>query len=134
MGTDFHGQNVTKAAVKAVKDAISHSCLCGLSEVLALKDLDRDIKITVTVAVSRPEEVNPETVAACLPIKRTLSPSAISVRRIFLRSIRGSEHDTAGFSAGHRGIQQRFLADGGEIPAVFKSARVVLLNECQSFF
>lgn len=68
MGTDFHGQNVTKAAVKAVKDAISHSCLCGLSEVLALKDLDRDIKITVTVAVSRPEEVNPETVAACLPI------------------------------------------------------------------
>ena len=62
MGTDFHGQNVTKAAVKAVKDAISHSCLCGLSEVLALKDF------TVTVAVSRPEEVNPETVAACLPI------------------------------------------------------------------
>ena len=68
------------------------------------------------------------------PIKRTLSPSAISVRRIFLRSIRGSEHDTAGFSAGHRGIQQRFLTDGGEIPAFFKSARVVLLNECQSFF
>ena len=68
MGTDFHGQDVTKAAVKAVKDAISSSCLCGLSEVLALKDLDRDVKITVTVAASRPEAVDPETVAACLPI------------------------------------------------------------------
>ena len=30
MGTDFHGQDVTKAACKAVKDAVSRSCLCGL--------------------------------------------------------------------------------------------------------
>lgn len=28
MGTDFHGQDVTKAAKKAVKDAVSRSCLC----------------------------------------------------------------------------------------------------------
>ena len=60
MGTDFHGQDVTKAAVKAVRDAISRSCLCGLREVLALEDLDRDVKVTVTVAL--------ESVAACLPV------------------------------------------------------------------
>ena len=30
LGSDFHGQDVTKAAKKAAKDAISHSCLCGL--------------------------------------------------------------------------------------------------------
>ena len=34
MGTDFHGQDVTKAAKKAVKDAVSRSCLCGLEDVL----------------------------------------------------------------------------------------------------
>jgi adenylate kinase len=33
MGVDFHGQDVTKAAVKAAKDAISRSCLVGLNEV-----------------------------------------------------------------------------------------------------
>lgn len=68
MGTDFHGQNVSKAAEKAVRDAVSRSCLCGLSEVLGLEDLDRDVKIRVTVAVSRPEEVDRQAVAACLPI------------------------------------------------------------------
>ena len=67
MGTDFHGQDVSKAAAKAVKDAVSRSCLCGLSEVLRLEDLNQ-VKITVTVAVPRPEEVNPKLVAECLPI------------------------------------------------------------------
>ena len=38
MGTDFHGQDVTKAAKKAVKDAVSRSCLCGLEDVLGLTD------------------------------------------------------------------------------------------------
>ena len=61
MGTDFHGQDVSKAAAKAVKDAVSRSCLCGLSEVLRLEDLNQ-VKITVTVAVPRPEEVNPKLV------------------------------------------------------------------------
>lgn len=68
MGADFHGQDVSKAAAKAVKDAVSHSCLCGLSEVLGLEQWDQNVKITVTVAVSRPEEVNLKEVADCLPI------------------------------------------------------------------
>ena len=34
MGTDLHGQDVNKAAKKAVKDAVSRSCLCGLQDVL----------------------------------------------------------------------------------------------------
>ena len=68
MGTDFHGQNVGKAAAKAVRDAVSRSCLCGLSEVLHLDDLEGAVKIKVTVAVPRPEEVEPEAIRACLPI------------------------------------------------------------------
>jgi uncharacterized protein (TIGR02058 family) len=67
MGMDFHGQNINKAAQKAVKDAVSRSCLCGLSEILGL-DLDNDVYITVTLAVSKPEKVDPASVAACLPI------------------------------------------------------------------
>ena len=60
MGTDFHGQDVTKAAKKAVKDAVSRSCLCGLDEVLGLTDFTRQVRILATVAVSRPEvEVRP---------------------------------------------------------------------------
>lgn len=68
MGTDFHGQDAGKAAVKAVRDAVSRSCLCGLTEVLGLEDLDRLVKIQVTVSVSRPEEVKVEEIEKCLPI------------------------------------------------------------------
>jgi uncharacterized protein (TIGR02058 family) len=76
MGMDFHGQDVNKAAQKAVKDAVSRSCLCGLQEILNL-DLDRDVRITVTVAVSRPGEVDAEGIAACLPIGK-VSVKAVS--------------------------------------------------------
>lgn len=68
LGLDFHGQDVTKAAQKAVKDAISKSCLCGLSEVLQLNDLDQEVLIKVTVAVSRPAELDVQEIAKCLPI------------------------------------------------------------------
>ena len=68
MGTDFHGQDVTKAAKKAVKDAVSRSCLCGLDEVLGLTDFTRQVRILATVAVSRPEEVDCAEVASALPV------------------------------------------------------------------
>lgn len=68
MGTDFHGQDVTKAAEKAVRDAVSRSCLCGLEEVLEIRDLNNGVEIKVTVAVSRPEEVDAERIKAQLPI------------------------------------------------------------------
>jgi uncharacterized protein (TIGR02058 family) len=70
IGMDFHGQDVTKAAEKAVKDAVSRSCLCGLDEVLEIKDLNNGVDIKVTVAVSRPEEVDAERIKAQLPIGR----------------------------------------------------------------
>lgn len=68
MGTDFHGQDVTRAAVKAVKDALSHSCLCGLEEVLEIKNLKEEIHIHVTVAVSDPEAVDAAAVVKALPM------------------------------------------------------------------
>ncbi|HWP51341.1 MAG TPA: Lin0512 family protein [Clostridia bacterium] len=68
LGMDFHGQDVNNAAKKAVKDAISKSCLCGLSELFKLNDLDNDINIKVTVAVSRPAEIDAEAIVECLPV------------------------------------------------------------------
>ena len=68
LGLDFHGQDVNNAAKKAVKDAISKSCLCGLSELFKLNDLDNDISIKVTVAVSRPAEIDEQAIAQCLPV------------------------------------------------------------------
>ncbi|MDN5332416.1 MAG: hypothetical protein PWP45_1641 [Tepidanaerobacteraceae bacterium] len=66
-GVDLHGQDVNNAAKKAVKDAISHSCLCGLTEILNLDNLD-DVIVEVTVAVSRPEEIDEDAIKELLPI------------------------------------------------------------------
>lgn len=68
MGMDLHGQDISKAAAKAVKDAVSRSCLCGLEEVLEIKDLNTSVEIEVTVAVSRPEEVDDRKIKEQLPI------------------------------------------------------------------
>ena len=58
MGTDFHGQDVTKAAKKAVKDAVSRSCLCGLEDVLGLTDFKSQVRILATAAKPRPSRVS----------------------------------------------------------------------------
>lgn len=72
LGIDIHGQDVNKAAQKAVKDAISKSCLIGLDEILNFQaDMDEKVFINVTVAVSRPEEVNEEDIKLCLPVGQT---------------------------------------------------------------
>lgn len=70
MGIDFHGQDVTKAAVKAAKDAISKSCLIGLEEVCGFNqdNIDENVLIDVTVAVSRPDEVKVSEVERVFPV------------------------------------------------------------------
>jgi hypothetical protein len=42
-GIDLHGQDVNNAAAKAVKDAISHSCLSGLVEICGIKPTFRTL-------------------------------------------------------------------------------------------
>jgi uncharacterized protein (TIGR02058 family) len=68
MGVDFHGQDVTRAAEKAVLDAVSRSCLCGLEEVMGINDLNGGVGVKVTVAVTRPDEVDIERIKKCLPV------------------------------------------------------------------
>ncbi len=66
-GADLHGENVTKAACRAVKDAISRSCLCGLVEILGIDDLQA-MQVDIQVACPKPGEVDLEQVKAIVPI------------------------------------------------------------------
>jgi uncharacterized protein (TIGR02058 family) len=68
-GIDIHGEDVTKAACRAVKDAISRSCLCGLVEILQMEDLNEGL-VDILVASPKPHEVDLEQVVAMAPIGR----------------------------------------------------------------
>jgi len=74
-GIDIHGENVTKAACRAVKDAVSRSCLCGLLEILEINNLE-DVVVEIQVAAPNPEQVDLEKVMAEVPIGRK---SAVAV-------------------------------------------------------
>jgi uncharacterized protein (TIGR02058 family) len=63
-GNDLHGGDYTKAAVRAVQDAIHHS---SLSLIRSLAVDARTMQVEVTVGVQRPGEVKAEEVKAALP-------------------------------------------------------------------
>jgi len=65
-GIDQHGQDPTKAAQRAVKDAISRTYICGLREIFALENLN-DMIVEVEVAVPNPQEVDGEQVLSVIP-------------------------------------------------------------------
>jgi uncharacterized protein (TIGR02058 family) len=68
-GSDLHGEDMTKAACRAVKDAISHGCLCGLLEIPGMGEL-REIVVDILVACPRPQEVDLDMVMAQAPVGR----------------------------------------------------------------
>ena len=64
MGVDVHGQDATKAACRAVSDAIRHSSLPLLQEV---RERGGKMLVDVTVAVPDPTSVNIDIVRRELP-------------------------------------------------------------------
>src|SRR5712692_3520860 len=64
MGVDVHGQDCTKAACRAVSDAIRHSSLPLLGEI---RQRGGTMLVDVTVAVPNPADVDVEAVKAELP-------------------------------------------------------------------
>lgn len=64
MGTDVHGGDYTKAAKRAVSDAIRHS---SLNFFRVLDKSPDDMKITVHIGVQAPEELDTAAIAAELP-------------------------------------------------------------------
>lgn len=67
MGADLHGQDVTKAAVRAVEDAIRHNSLPGLRHLLPDGDL-KHLKVNIRLAVpADADQLDVEKVKAVLP-------------------------------------------------------------------
>ena len=64
MGNDLHGMDYTKAAARAIEDALRHSSL----PLFAVTGLAHDqMRVQVTVAVQAPDEVDVAALAARLP-------------------------------------------------------------------
>ena len=63
-GNDLHGGDYTKAALRAVQDALHHS---SLSLVRSLGLDSTAMQVEVTIGVQKPEKVNAEAVKASLP-------------------------------------------------------------------
>ena len=69
-GIDLHGRDETKAAQRAVKDAISHSSMVGLSQLFKVEnftELEEALMVDVTIATPDPEKVDGEAVLSILP-------------------------------------------------------------------
>lgn len=64
MGTDLHGQNYTKAAVRALRDALWHN---SLSVAPALGYSRDAMQVEVEIGVAKPGQVDKAAVAAVLP-------------------------------------------------------------------
>jgi uncharacterized protein (TIGR02058 family) len=64
-GNDLHGSDYTKAALRAVQDALHHS---SLSFIRSLKIDKTKLDVEVTIGVQRPEQVDLDKVKSSLPI------------------------------------------------------------------
>jgi len=64
MGTDLRGQDYTKAAVRALRDALWHN---SLNVVPALGYERDDMRVVIRIGVARPDRVDVAAVAAVLP-------------------------------------------------------------------
>jgi uncharacterized protein (TIGR02058 family) len=63
-GNDLHGGDYTKAAIRAVQDALHHSSLAFIGSL----GLDaKEMQVEVTIGAQRPERVDAAAVKATLP-------------------------------------------------------------------
>lgn len=65
-GVDLHGGNITKAAIKAIKDATNKSCLCGLEDILNMDP--QKIHVHVKVGCTNPDKLDKEQVLNAIPV------------------------------------------------------------------
>ena len=69
-GVDLHGEDETKAAQRAVKDAISHSSMVGLGQLFKIgsfKEMSDALMVDVTVATPNPGKIDGDAVLGILP-------------------------------------------------------------------
>ncbi len=88
-GIDMHGGDVTNAACKAVKDAVSNCCLAGLFDIVGLTDPNQ-MHVKIKVACPYPEKVNKEKVLASIPFGSNeieVTEGGLSVPGLYLPAI-----------------------------------------------
>jgi len=69
-GIDLHGEDETKAAQRAVKDAISHSSMVGLGQLFKIgsfQEMSEALMVDVTIATPNPGKVDGDAVLSVLP-------------------------------------------------------------------
>jgi uncharacterized protein (TIGR02058 family) len=64
-GNDLHGSDYTKAALRAVQDALHHS---SLAFIRSLKLDKTRLDVEVTIGVQRPEQVDLDAIKKSLPV------------------------------------------------------------------
>ena len=64
-GNDLHGGDYTKAALRAVQDALHHSSLSFIRTLGIDKD---ELEVNVTIGVQDPSKVDTDKVTASLPV------------------------------------------------------------------
>ena len=71
MGVDQHGHNndCTNAAIKAIKNAISNNCLCGLSDICGIKEPKElmRMKVHVKIGAPFPENIDNKKILKAIP-------------------------------------------------------------------
>ena len=87
-GNDLHGGDYTKAALRAVQDALHHSSLCFIKN---LKVDKAKLDVEVTIGVQKPEQVDLERVKASLPVGNV----TVKAVKGGLDVMNADEHDTA---------------------------------------
>ena len=65
MGNDLHGGDYTKAAIRAVQDAVHHS---SMNMVRSLGIDHSEVNVEVNIGVQQPDKVDVAAVAATLPV------------------------------------------------------------------
>jgi uncharacterized protein (TIGR02058 family) len=72
MGIDQHGQSPTKAAIKAIKNAIQNVYITGLIEIFDIKNLE-EIEILAELGVPDPDMVDIKEVKTAFPIQGNIN-------------------------------------------------------------
>lgn len=73
-GNDLHGRDYTKAAIRAVQDALHHS---SLTFVRTLELAPSELTVEVTIGTQKPDEVDTARVAETLPVGKVSVTSVL---------------------------------------------------------
>jgi uncharacterized protein (TIGR02058 family) len=69
LGIDLHGQDATKAAIRAVRNAVEHVSLPGMRQIVGVTDLQSEVFVEITLGVPAEYmgQVDTDRVKAALP-------------------------------------------------------------------